>query len=171
MISACNQLPATVSEMKKGRVTTNVRLATASSRVTAVIATSSAEEMALAVGDQVTVLFREVDVLLMKGDGAERVSASNRIPGTVLGITKGNVTAEIPLEVGVGRITAVIARTSAEEMGLAVGDRVTAMFREVDVILAKGADLARLSARKPLRGRRPGGQARHRHDRASHRAR
>jgi hypothetical protein len=39
----------------------------------------------------------------------------------VLGITKGNVTAEIPLDIGTGLIRAVIARTAAEEMGLAVG--------------------------------------------------
>ena len=151
-ISACNQLPATVAEMKKGRVTTNVRLTAGALRLTAVIPSSSAEDMALAIGDTVDVLFREVDVLLMKGEGAERVSASNRITGTVLGITKGNVTAELPLDTDAGRITAVIARTSAEEMGLAVGDRVTAMFREVDVILSKDPGFARTSARNRFAG-------------------
>lgn len=151
-ISACNRLSGTVSEMKKGRVTTNARISAGGRRITAVIATSSAESMGLEVGDAIDVLFREVDVLLMKGDGAERVSASNRISGAVLDIKKGNVTAEIPIDVGGGRITAVIARTSAEEMGLAVGDKVTAMFREIDVILSKGDNFARTSARNRFQG-------------------
>jgi len=151
-ISACNRLSATVAEMKAGRVTTNVRLSAGPYRLTAVIATSSADDMALAPGDAIAVLFREVDVLVMKGEGAERVSASNRIAGTVLGITKGNVTAEIPLDIGTGRITAVIARTAAEEMGLAIGDRVTALFREIDVILAKGEGFAQMSARNRFEG-------------------
>jgi molybdate transport system regulatory protein len=152
MISACNHLRGTVSEMKKGRVTTNVRVAAGGHRITAVIPTSSAEDMGLAIGDEITVLFREVDVLVMKGEGAERVSASNRIPGTVLDIKKGNVTAELPLDIGDGRITAVIARTAAEEMALAVGDRVTAMFREIDVILSKDPEFTRTSARNRFEG-------------------
>jgi len=151
-ISACNRLSALVADMKKGRVTTNVRLTAGGLRLTAVIPSSSAEDMALAVGDAVDVLFREVDVLLMRGEGAERVSASNQIAGTILDIKKGNVTAELPLTTDAGPLTAVIARTSAEDMGLTIGDRVTAMFREIDVILSKGPGLDRTSVRNRFAG-------------------
>ena len=34
-------------------------------------------------GDQVTALFREIDVLLAKGDGLAQMSARNRFEGTV----------------------------------------------------------------------------------------
>ncbi len=151
-ISACNELAGSVSDMKKGRVTTNVRISAGGHAITAVIATSSVEEMALTTGDAVRVLFREVDVLVMKGDGAERVSASNRIEGRVVDIRKGNVTAEIAIDTGGRTITAVIARSSAEAMGLDVGDPVTAMFREIDVVLCKGSGFERTSARNRFRG-------------------
>lgn len=87
-ISACNRLTGTVSDMKKGRVTTNVRISAGGHRITAVIATSSAEGIGLEIDQQIDVFFREVDLLVMKGDGAERVSASNRISGKVLDIKK-----------------------------------------------------------------------------------
>ena len=151
-ISACNEVVGTVTEMKKGRVTTNVRVAAANTRITAVIATSSADEMELAPGDPIRVVFREVDVLVIKGAGAERVSASNRLSGRILDIRKGNVTAEIPIDVGGATVTAVIARTSCEEMDLQTGEHVTAMFREIDVVLCKGEHFERTSARNRFRG-------------------
>lgn len=46
--------------------------------------------------DRATALFREVDVMLMKGEGS--ISTKNRVRGRVLDIKKGNDTAEIPLD-------------------------------------------------------------------------
>jgi len=135
-ISACNRIEGVISDMKKGKATTNVRLRTDLGELMLVMTSSAVEELKLQPGERATALFREVDVMLMKGEAP--ISTSNRIPGRVLGIKKGNVTAEIPLDAGSGRrIVAVVSRTSAEEMALAVGDEVTACVREGDLLLAK----------------------------------
>lgn len=147
-ISACNRIEGIVADLKKGRATTNVRLRSEIGNVTLVATSSSVESLQLEPGDEVCALFREVDVMLMKGQGA--ISTNNRFRGRVLDIKKGGVTAELPLDVGGGRrIVAVIARTAAEEMGLEVGDEVTACVREGDILLAKGEAL---SIRNRIRG-------------------
>jgi molybdate transport system regulatory protein len=147
-ISACNRVEGIVGEMKKGKATTNVRLRSDLGELTLVMTSSSVEALRLEPGDRASALFREVDVMLMKGEGL--LSTNNRMRGRVFDIKKGNVTVELALDVGAGRrIVAVIARTAAEEMALAVGDEVTACVREGDLLLAKEGALS-------IRNRVPG---------------
>lgn len=140
-ISICNRIDGTVADMKKGTATTSVRLKTALGEVTLVITSSSVEELALTVDDRVGALFREVDVMLMTGSGA--ISTGNRFSGCILDIKRGGVTVELALDLGKEqRIVAVVARTAAEEMGLGLGQSVTACVREGDLILDKGGALS-----------------------------
>ena len=136
-ISACNRVDGEVVELKQGKATTNVRVSTDLGEITAVITSSAVEALELMAGDQVSALFREIDVMLMTGSGM--VSTRNRFRGTITDIIKGGVTAEIKLDLGDrGRLIAVVARTAAEEMGLQVGSGVTACVRESDMLLEKG---------------------------------
>ncbi|ODU06146.1 MAG: hypothetical protein ABS81_05405 [Pseudonocardia sp. SCN 72-86] len=137
-ISACNSIDGTIVDIKKGRATTNLRMKSEIGDVVLVVTSSSVEALQVEVGDSVTALFREVDVMLMKGDAA--ISTNNRFVGRVLDMKKGGVTAEMPLDLGGGRrMVAVIARTAAEEMGIEIGDELTACVREGDLVLAKGS--------------------------------
>jgi molybdopterin-binding protein len=66
-----------------------------------------------------------------------RVSARNRLPGTVVRVRLGEVMAQVTIRVGRQLIDAVITRESAEEMGLAKGDRVAALVKSTEVMVAK----------------------------------
>lgn len=155
-ISACNRIEGTIAFMKKGKATTNLRMTSELGDVTLVVTSSSVEALQLALGDQVSALFREVDVMLMKGQGS--ISTNNRFAGRVLDMKQGGVTVELPIDVGGGRrIVAVIARSAAEEMGLAIGDEVVACVREGDLVLAKGGALSiRNSLQGTITNLRPG---------------
>lgn len=139
-ISACNRLNGEVTELKKGKATTNVRIETDVGEITLVITSSAVEALDLVPGDRVSALFREIDVMLMTGSGL--VSTRNRFSARIVDIKKGGVTAEIKLDIGNGRFfIAVVARTAAEEMGLDVGSGVTACVREGDMLLEKGSTI------------------------------
>ena len=66
-----------------------------------------------------------------------RVSARNRLPGTVLRVRLSEVMAQITIRVGRQTIDAVITRDSAEEMGLKKGDRVAALIKSTEVMVLK----------------------------------
>jgi len=66
-----------------------------------------------------------------------RVSARNRLPGTVVRIRLGDVMAQVTIRVGRQLVDAVITRESAEEMGLAKGDRVAALIKSTEVMVVK----------------------------------
>jgi len=66
-----------------------------------------------------------------------RVSARNRLPGTIVRVRLGDVVAQVTIRVGRHLVDAVITRDSAEEMGLAKGDRVAALVKSTEVMVFK----------------------------------
>jgi molybdopterin-binding protein len=59
------------------------------------------------------------------------------LEGTVTSIKLGGVMAEVVVQVGENVIVSVVTRTSAEELGLAEGDTVTAIIKSTEVMLAR----------------------------------
>jgi molybdopterin-binding protein len=68
-----------------------------------------------------------------------RVSARNRLPGTIVRVRLGEVMAQVTIRVGRQLVDAVITRESAEEMELAKGDRVAALVKSTEVMVLKEA--------------------------------
>jgi molybdopterin-binding protein len=65
------------------------------------------------------------------------LSARNQFKGTVRSVKLGNVMAEVVVAVGGLEIVSAITRTSAENLGLKVGDEVTAVIKSTEVLIAK----------------------------------
>jgi len=83
-----------------------------------------------------------------------KISARNVLPGTVTGITKGAVNAEIALSLRGGEIIiAVITNPSVDRLGLQTGIDASAIIKASDVMVGKGLENARLSARNILAGK------------------
>ena len=66
-----------------------------------------------------------------------KVSARNRLPGTIVKIRAGEVMAQVTLRVGRNTIDSVITRESAEDMGLRKGDRVAALIKSTEIMIVK----------------------------------
>ncbi len=65
-----------------------------------------------------------------------RLSARNKIPAKVIGITRGEATANVALDAGGVRLVASITTEAASELGLAEGTEVIAVIKASDVIVA-----------------------------------
>ena len=65
------------------------------------------------------------------------ISARNQLPGTVEQITLGTVMAEVVIKVGDNEIVAAVTRGSVESLGLKKGDRVLAVVKATEVMVAK----------------------------------
>jgi molybdopterin-binding protein len=71
------------------------------------------------------------------------MSTRNRLPGTITEVAKGQAAAKVSLQVGDNHMVALITRESADELGLEVGQEVTALVKATDVmILTHEGDLA-----------------------------
>ena len=65
------------------------------------------------------------------------LSARNRLPGTVKEVKLGTIMAEVVLDVAGHELVAAITRSSAERLGLKVGDSVVAIIKATEVIVGK----------------------------------
>jgi molybdopterin-binding protein len=69
--------------------------------------------------------------------GIMTLSARNRLEGKITELQLGGVMAHVVIQVGNNFIESVITRRSAEEMGLKLGDTVSAVIKSTEVMLEK----------------------------------
>lgn len=65
------------------------------------------------------------------------LSARNHLTGIIEEIQTGDILTHVTVRVGESIIESVITRRSADEMGLKVGDTVTAVVKATEVMIAK----------------------------------
>jgi molybdopterin-binding protein len=65
------------------------------------------------------------------------ISARNQLAGTIKSITLGSVMAEVVVDVQGLEIVAAITRSSVETLGLKQGDRVHAVIKATEVMIAR----------------------------------
>ncbi|MDT3437334.1 TOBE domain-containing protein [Haloarcula sp. 1CSR25-25] len=65
------------------------------------------------------------------------LSARNNLTGTVESVNKGDVVAEVVVELGDGqKVTSTITRASAERLELEQGDEVSAVIKASEVMIS-----------------------------------
>ncbi|MFJ4168907.1 molybdopterin-binding protein [Paenarthrobacter sp. NPDC089714] len=65
-----------------------------------------------------------------------KISARNRLKGTITEITKGATTAHVRIQIEGSVITASITNEAVDELGLAVGGEAYAVVKASDVMIA-----------------------------------
>ncbi len=64
-----------------------------------------------------------------------KISGRNKLKGVVKEVVLGQVMAKVVVQVGENRITSVITREAAEEMGIKEGKEITALIKATEVML------------------------------------
>jgi len=140
--SARNHFTGTVTAYKTGAVNDEVQIKVGGSgtRVVAVVTHESAQTLGLKVGTTAHALIKASSVVLATDLDGVRLSARNQFEGKVTALTPGAVNAEVVVDIGGGlSIAAVVTKSSAQALGLAVGRPVTALFKASSVIVATTA--------------------------------
>lgn len=78
-----------------------------------------------------------LDRWLGKKSDAEEVSGRNKLVGKVSTIKRDVIMAQVNLDVGDNKITAVITRDALDELGLQVGDTAVALIKATEVMVIK----------------------------------
>jgi molybdopterin-binding protein len=73
-----------------------------------------------------------------KGSLIVKLSARNVLPGKVISVTKGTTTAHVKVELAPGlTVFSSITNEAVDELGLQVGDSVSAVIKSSDVMIGK----------------------------------
>ncbi|WP_222911422.1 TOBE domain-containing protein [Pseudomonas sp. DNDY-54] len=135
--SARNQFRGHIIHIEKGAVNGSVTLDIGDGQtITATLTNNSIDELQLAPG-KVAMALIKASFVLLSSDADVKISARNRLTGTITGLTPGAVSCEVKLALSSNRtLSAVITNEGAEELGLAVGQSCTALIKASHVIIA-----------------------------------
>ena len=65
-----------------------------------------------------------------------RISARNQLKGTVVEVKKGATTSHVRVDIGGKVVTASITNEAVDELGIRIGNQVTAVIKASDVMVA-----------------------------------
>lgn len=137
-ISARNQIQGVVDSVELGAVNAKVALKLKSgNRLVSVITAEAVQSLGLEEGDSATALFKSSTVMLAV-PGEMQLSARNSIGGTVSRITRGEVNAEVVVEIGQHDVlVSVITSDALNTLKLEEGSSVMAIIKSSDVMLGR----------------------------------
>ncbi len=72
-----------------------------------------------------------------QSSGVDDVSGRNKLVGRVTAIKRDTIMAQIDINIGSHRITAVITRDALDELGLRIGDTAMALVKATEVMVVK----------------------------------
>ncbi|MDO5666250.1 MAG: TOBE domain-containing protein [Alcaligenaceae bacterium] len=135
--SARNQFEGTVKSITRGAVNDELSLDIGNGAfITAIITKESTAELGLAVGNKAFALVKASSVILATDLDGVKLSTRNQLTGSVTEVTKGAVNTEVVVEIAPGKlITTIVTNHSAENLGLTVGVKATAIVKASHVIL------------------------------------
>jgi molybdate transport system regulatory protein len=109
----------------------------AATDISATITHGAVEDLRLSPGRNVMARVKSSLVTLARPRKAAAPLGRNRLAGEVIRRIDGDIHSEIQLDIGDGKIlTAVVPKESAAELRIATGDRLDAIFKASDVMLA-----------------------------------
>jgi len=135
--SARNQFRGTVKSVRKGAVNADVLLDLGDGlTIFANITNDAVADLRLARGREATALIKSSFVVLCP-DPQVRISARNRLCGTVAQIVRGSVNSEVIVQLaGTRRLTAIVTHDAVKELELAVGTACCALIKASHVLIA-----------------------------------
>jgi molybdate transport system regulatory protein len=135
--SARNHYRGIVQSVHKGAVNADVLLEIGDGlTIFANITNAAVEDLKLKRGREATALIKS-SLVLLSPDPDIRISARNRLGGTIAEVLAGAVNSEVILQLpGERRLTAIVTNEAVQELQLAVGGACCALIKASHVILA-----------------------------------
>lgn len=135
--SARNQFRGTITHVVRGAVNGDVVLDLGHGlQIFANITNAAIDDLQLTPGNSAIAVIKS-SFILLSPDPDVRISARNRLTGTVVKLVPGEVNSEVQLELPGGRLlTAIVTRESAEGFSFAPGQSCTALIKASHVLIA-----------------------------------
>jgi molybdate transport system regulatory protein len=138
LTSARNQFSGKVVRINQGAVNDEVELALpGGERLVSIVTHESVENLGLKVGRDAIALVKASWIIVAVDDGRPmKLSARNRLSGTIKRLTPGAVNTEVVIELkGGNTVAAIITNIAAKDLKLTEGMGASAIFKASSVIL------------------------------------
>lgn len=131
-----NQLKGKITEIKTHTGISLVKINTPEEFIfTSVIIESPEMVSYLQKGKEVSILFKETEVIIAKGD-VINISIQNQIPCIIKSVTHGEILCQVNLLFKGTEIKSIITKNAYEQLHLQEGDKVFALIKSNEVSLS-----------------------------------
>lgn len=136
-VSARNVFNGTVATICKGAVNAEVSLdLKGGTTIIAIVTNGAIDNLGLQEGMDAYAIIKASSIVIGADLGGVKLSTRNQLTGTITKLIEGPVSCEVDLALAGGNtISAVVTQVSANQLGLAVGNSATALFKASSVIL------------------------------------
>lgn len=131
-----NELSARITNIESNDSISLIELKNENQQFKTVVINSGNKESEYIINEDVTLLFKETEVILGKGK-FENISLQNRIPCKIISIEKGKLLSKIYLDSEVGKFCSIITSKSVERLELEDNGSVTAMIKTNELMISK----------------------------------
>lgn len=90
----------------------------------------------LKVGNSITAVFKETEVIIGKGNTYE-ISLRNKFEGTIDNIESGELLSKLTINTLVGKIKSIITTNAVNQLNLKIGTVVTAMIKTNEILISE----------------------------------
>jgi molybdate transport system regulatory protein len=135
--TARNQFTGHVTLVKRGSVNDEIELCVAGGhKIVAIVTHESTDGLGLVPGAQAFALINGASIIVVTEGFGARFSARNQLAGHIARLQTGAVNTEVVIALpGGGTIAAIVTNDSSAQLGLAVGQAASAIFKASCVIL------------------------------------
>lgn len=90
----------------------------------------------LKVGNPITVVFKETEVIIGKGN-TDEISLRNKFKGTIEVLESKELLSKLIINTNVGKISSIITTNAVKQLKLQVGTAVTAMVKTNEILISE----------------------------------
>jgi len=131
-----NLLSGEIENLRVKSSLTLVNLKVGQTRLTTIVIDTPETAPYLRIGNSVTVIFKETEVIIGKGT-EHHISLQNKLVGTIQSIESGDLLSRLAMDTDAGKVVSVITTNAVNELQLKPGTQITAMIKTNEIMLTE----------------------------------
>ena len=131
-----NLLSGEIENLRVKSSLTLVNLKVGQTRLTTIVIDTPETAPYLRIGNSVTVIFKETEVIIGKGT-EHHISLQNKLVGTIQSIESGDLLSRLAMDTDAGKVVSVITTNAVNQLQLKPGTQITAMIKTNEIMLTE----------------------------------
>lgn len=131
-----NSFTGKIASLTTNESLTLLKVNVQNSIITAIVIDTPKTSNYLAIGNEVTVFFKETEVIIGKGD-TSKISMQNQFTGKIVSIASKKLLSKLIINSEIGEISSIITTNAVKQLNLEEGSEIKAMIKTNEILVSK----------------------------------
>jgi len=131
-----NILKGTIEKLTISGSLTLIGIKVGTIDMSAIVIDTPKTALYLKIGNTITVVFKETEVIIGKGN-TDEISLRNKFKGTIEILESKELLSKLTINTNVGKISSIITTNAVKQLKLELGTAVTAMVKTNEILISE----------------------------------